>query len=117
MNKPPAFQFYAKDWLVDTARLTLEEEGAFIRLLAHEWIEGHIPADEREIARLLGVGIRTFRKLFRSLRKHFLANSNGGLVNARLESERHKQAAYRELQAMKGKAAAKARWSRGTGSA
>jgi uncharacterized protein YdaU (DUF1376 family) len=103
-NKPPAFQFYAKDWLVDTARLTLEQEGAFIRLLAHEWVEGHIPADDYERARVLGVGVKKLRFLWRTLGKHFLPGINGGLTNARLEDERRKQSEYRELQSRKGKA-------------
>ena len=104
MNKPPAFQFYARDWLVGTARLTLEEEGAYIRLLAHQWIDGHIPTDERERARLLGVDLRKLRRIFVKLGKHFPAGSNGGLKNVRLEDERRKQAEYRELQSKKGKA-------------
>jgi len=33
MNKAPAFQFYASDFLVDTAEMTNQEVGAYIRLL------------------------------------------------------------------------------------
>lgn len=51
----PWFAFYARDWLASStvARLTLEEEGAFIRLLAHGWEMDGIPADRRELATLL----------------------------------------------------------------
>jgi hypothetical protein len=39
MNKPPAFQFYAKDWRSSPTvrRMSLKEEGLFIRLCALAW--------------------------------------------------------------------------------
>jgi uncharacterized protein YdaU (DUF1376 family) len=36
MNKPPAFQFYADDFLGGTIDLTTEEVGAYIRLLCFQ---------------------------------------------------------------------------------
>lgn len=51
-EKPPAFQFYAADWLADE-RLSvcpLEVEGAYIRLLAYAWREGSIPADPAAVS-------------------------------------------------------------------
>jgi len=43
--KNPAFQFYANDFLADTAEWTNEEVGAYIRLLSLQWINGSITAD------------------------------------------------------------------------
>jgi uncharacterized protein YdaU (DUF1376 family) len=43
MNKAPAFQFYASDFLADTASWTAEEVGVYVRLLASEWVNGCIP--------------------------------------------------------------------------
>ena len=111
-NKPPAFQFYAKDWLVDTSRLTLEEEGAFIRLLAHQWIEGPLPADLAQVARILGVGIKKMRALWCTLGKHFPKVNADAVANRRLEEERRKQMEYREMQSTKGKGSAQARFNR-----
>lgn len=39
MNKPPAFQFYPKDWLASKSvlRMTPSQCGYFINLLAHAW--------------------------------------------------------------------------------
>ena len=61
MNKAPAFQFYAGDYLSSSrvTLLTLEEEGAYIRLLCHCWLHGSIPNDPEMIARLIGKGCST----------------------------------------------------------
>lgn len=114
MNKPPAFQFYPKDWVLDTARMTLEEEGAYIRLLGHQWIEGPLPADLHQLSRILGVQIKKMRNLWCTLGKHFPAATGDTVANPRLEEERRKQASYRELQSAKGKASGVARLNRGS---
>ena len=61
MSKAPAFQFYAGDYLASSRvqLMTLEEEGAYIRLLCHCWIAGSIPKDPAQIARLVGKGCST----------------------------------------------------------
>jgi hypothetical protein len=60
-SKPPAFQFYPSDWLGSqrVSLMTLEEEGAYIRLLSYCWQHGSIPADPEQIARLIGKGATT----------------------------------------------------------
>lgn len=59
---PPAFQFYASDWLGSTriALMTSEQEGAYIRLLAHAWADEDcsIPADDKSLAVLSRLGGR-----------------------------------------------------------
>lgn len=58
MNKTPAFQFYPGDYLSSqrVSLMTLEEEGAYIRLLCYCWKNGHIPSDPEQLARLIGKG-------------------------------------------------------------
>ena len=53
--------FYAGDYLASSRvqLLTLEEEGAYIRLLCHCWNAGSIPKDPEQIARLIGKGAST----------------------------------------------------------
>ena len=43
--KPPAFQFYPKDWLGSrrVSLLPIEAEGAYIRALCYCWDYGSIP--------------------------------------------------------------------------
>ena len=59
---PPAFQFYPSDWLGSTriALMTPEQEGAYIRLLAHAWADDDcsLPADEKALAVLSRLGAR-----------------------------------------------------------
>ena len=53
MSKSPAFQLYPKDFLVDTAMMTAEEVGVYMRLICYAWVglpglkQGYIPGDER----------------------------------------------------------------------
>lgn len=41
MAKPPFFPFYPNDWLSSTAvaQMTLEEQGAYLNLLCHQWAD------------------------------------------------------------------------------
>jgi uncharacterized protein YdaU (DUF1376 family) len=42
---PPAFQFYADDFIGGVADMTQSEVGAYILLLCHQWSRGEIPND------------------------------------------------------------------------
>jgi len=102
--KPPAFQFYADDFLGGTCDMRADEVGAYMRLLCYQWNRGCIPIDDREkLERITGCEV-----------------SNDVLMkfpdgkNRRMESERAKQSAYRENQRKKGVASAKARFNRGS---
>ena len=46
-EKAPAFQWYPKDYLSDlnVVVMTLEEEGAYRRLMDYCWLHGSIPDD------------------------------------------------------------------------
>lgn len=43
--KPPAFQFYADDFVAGVADMTQSEVGAYILLLCRQWCAGEIPSD------------------------------------------------------------------------
>lgn len=96
--KSPAFQFYATDYLGSqrVQMLTLEEEGAYIRLLCFCWQHGSIPASPKEMARLVGKGAST--TLCTTLQPMFTKHPTepGRLVHERLEEERSKQADWKE---------------------
>jgi uncharacterized protein YdaU (DUF1376 family) len=60
-NKPPAFQFYVKDWLSSESVvvMTAEQRGWYIQLLCHAWNSDPIatlPADDRKLKALAGAG-------------------------------------------------------------
>lgn len=95
MNKPPAFQFYADDFIAGTADLSQEEVGSYIRLLCYQWSRGCIPVEAERQQRLAGgsVSVEVISK-FKLI--------DGCLKNERLELERDKQSRYREKQRLKG---------------
>ena len=113
MDKAPAFQFYADDWLGSTkiALMTPAEEGAYIRLLAHAW-NSHdcaIPGDDETLAVLSRLGPKWMRSKHRIL-SCFRKRKDGRYVNARLLKERAKQLNYRESKIKAGKEGAAKRW-------
>jgi len=96
MNQPPAFQFYADDFIAGVADMTQNEVGAYIMLLAHSWnTRGLDPTDPARL-KLLAKG---------DVSEHVLRKfklRNGRLYNPRQEKERRKQVVYRLAQAVNG---------------
>jgi uncharacterized protein YdaU (DUF1376 family) len=90
IQKSPAFSFYAKDFLSGTAKMSLQEVGAYIRLLAYAWDDGSIPADADERARLIVCAKAQERELWKKVGKKFVLRGDV-YVNERLEAERVKQ--------------------------
>lgn len=86
----PWFPFYPGDYLSSSrvARMTLEEQGAYLRLLCYQWQDGSIPSDPDERARLLAVPGEAQARLWPRLEPCFEENEDGNLVNPRLQQER-----------------------------
>jgi uncharacterized protein YdaU (DUF1376 family) len=78
--------FFVDDWLssdnVDS--FTLEQQGAYLRLLARQWKarDGYLPKDEATLARWSGLGAR-WRKVGRPILEQCFVERAGGLVNPR----------------------------------
>ena len=85
MNRPPAFQFYADDFIGGTVDLSAEDVGAYIRLLCYQWGRGAIPASKAAIDRVAGCDVSS----------EVLAKFPDG-KNHRMERERLKQDEWRE---------------------
>lgn len=110
----PAFSFYPKDWLAATLTWALDARGAYVTLMAYQWDAGSVPGDDLPaLARLLGVNVIKARLVWAVISDKFDRQPDGTWKNARLEKERQKQAAYRELQSLKGQASARNRASTG----
>lgn len=115
MNRAPAFQFYAKDWLSSkkVSTMTLEEEGGYIHLLAHCWDSPDctLPDDDAELAQLSRMGERWLNGGSTKLRACFVLHpkKSGRLFNARLLEERKKQNAWRKKSQAGGKRSAESR--------
>jgi uncharacterized protein YdaU (DUF1376 family) len=110
VKKAPAYQHYARDWLVDSASLSLEEQAAHQRLLDHQWIEGPLSDNPIELARRVGVTVKRFAKLWRAISRFYRRGEDGRLRNELLEEQREAQALYRQEQAERGRLGAQKRW-------
>jgi uncharacterized protein YdaU (DUF1376 family) len=93
--------------------MSLEAEGAYIRLLAYNWQDGSIPADIDQLARMCKTTPRKMATLWQDHLKDcfvLVDSEPGKYVNIRLEEVREEQQEYRANQSVNGKLGAKARW-------
>jgi len=84
------FDFYPRDWHLDTRDLTNAAKGVYIDFLASIYARGAaIPADERELCRICGCATaRSLRPLLAELvHKGKLKLENGHLTNGRAMEE------------------------------
>ena len=95
--KPPAFQFYAEDFLAGTLDMSQAEVGAYIRLLCHQWDKGFLSQDREKLQRIAGGPVSE------DVLSKFQVGSDGLLRNVRLETERVKQQEYRTARAEDGR--------------
>ena len=93
MNRPPAFQFYVKDWLTSRkiAVMDLAQVGAYILLLAACWDSDDcsLPDDDRTLAALSRMGEQWSTDASAPVRACFVAHPKhpGHLTNERLLAE------------------------------
>jgi len=110
MNTPvkaPAFQFYAADHLADerVMLMSLEEEGAYLRLLCLCWREGSIPADAERLGILCkGASTTVVAALMECFKPH--PENPDRLIHPRLEEQRAAQREWREKSAEGGRKSA-----------
>lgn len=92
MNGLPYFPMYASDFLSGVADMPLDDRGAYITLICHQWVNGSIPSDLASCARICGGGTVSERVLtkFRNV------DGTPTMTNARLERERVKCLEARE---------------------
>jgi len=107
MNKSPAFQFYASDFLVDTAEMTNQEVGVYIRLLSHQWVNGNLNGDPNRLANVVGIDLL---EVWPEIKHKFELGEDGRLKNPKLEKVRQTQIDYRAKQSEAGKRGAAKRW-------
>ena len=119
-GKAPAYLWYPKDYLADanTVLMTLEQEGAYRRLMDYCWLEGSIPDDMEELGRLCkGLSADKMGRIWKIVSPCFRKRGKKW-VHPRLDVERKKQKANREAKSRAGKLGAKAKHSkRNTGTA
>ena len=98
-NKPPAFQFYAKDWRrsMNVKGMTREQRSIFIDMMAIAWdseIPGTILVSDEALCHELGILKRTLRRLLRMFPTCWL-REDGFLTQPKLHEQWLK---YQEIQ-------------------
>jgi uncharacterized protein YdaU (DUF1376 family) len=71
------FQYWVKDFALRCSSLTLEEEGAFMRLLRHYWsTQSALPNDDARLARFAGADPKTWQRLRGAIKDLFEIDDN-----------------------------------------
>lgn len=108
------FPFYPGDFFQDgkVQMMSLEQIGAYIKLLSFQWREGSIPAERGAITRILNLDDDEFDELWPLLSECFpkVPDKRGRLANHRLEEERAMSLTMFERRQNKARTAARARW-------
>lgn len=118
MNRPPAFQFYPKDWLdFRVQRMSLAAQGAYLKILCFMWKDSQdqcsIINDDRAIATAIGVPCEVWKDLREEIQfpgDPILQDDGRFLRSGRLKQEAEKQQNHAKQQAEKGKRGAQKRW-------
>lgn len=93
--RAPAYQFYGSDFEQDTAAMSNEEVGAYVRLLNFQWKKVAVPCDIERMAKICRTTPARMRRLWPALEEHFEPSPNG-LQNPRMERIRSGQAEFRD---------------------
>ncbi len=117
MNKAPAFQFFARDWLdFRVQRMSFAAQGAYIKLLCFMWMDSQdqcsIIDNNDFLARAMGTTVEEwlrFRTEIQCEADPILEEKNGLLVSARLRHEAAGQRKRRKAQSENGKRSAQRR--------
>lgn len=115
---PASFPFFPDDWLGSSkvAVMTLAEQGAYIRLLAHQWNDPTctLPDDDAKLAALSGFGPE-WPAHSASMREAFVPHRTKGRVhNEKLSQKRAELMSFKKKASERGKHGADSRW-KGTG--
>ncbi len=103
MAKLPVLPVYTDAYLGDTMHLSLEEHGAYLKLLMIIWRNnGPIPDDDQRIARMLGITTQRWKEKLKPTISTFFDLSSGTWLQKRLENERKKISNYSSSMAQNG---------------
>lgn len=108
----PYFPLYVADYEADTAHLTLEEDGAYLRLLRLCWRTPgcSIPADPKWIARMMRVTWECYERVVAPIINEFLTHKNNRYFSPRLQREMERINATSKARSDAGKLGNEKRW-------
>lgn len=106
---PPAFQLYARDWLMSTRTLTPEARGIYMDLLCLGWDQDGIPANPDELLPHLAITKARWKRIWPQIKTKWPEAEAGRRRNPRQESLRQELNDLRIKRSKAGKAGAKGR--------
>lgn len=113
-SKSPWYPWFPRDFAADepVMLMSLEQEGAYRRLLDHQWLHGSIPADLGQLAVICKMlPAARMRSVWAGVSRCFEAvEGTDRLVNPRLERVRDTAEEHRERQRQNGSKGARKRW-------
>ncbi len=88
----PYFPMYPTDFEADTSHLTLEEDGAYNRMLRLMWLTPNcsLPNDPKWIMRRMRINQQIYDDVVSVIIDEFMTISKGRIINKRLMEEYHK---------------------------
>jgi uncharacterized protein YdaU (DUF1376 family) len=102
MSKPPAFQFYAADFMIGIMGMTDDEIGIYIKMLCAQWLHGSLPNCKKTIKKM----INSRKVPSEMVLRKFVICDDGFLRNERMETVREKQKSFADTR----KSNANKRW-------
>ncbi len=107
-REPPAYQEYAASMLAkfEFRRMSFAERGLLYTMRLECWVNGFLPSDEQELARVLGVAPQEVSSALPALRSFFMFNE-GRITSPELDNYQQHLAERREKQSAGGKKGAR----------
>lgn len=107
-SKAAAYLWYPRDFAADehVVLMDLETEGAYRRLLDHQWLHGSVPSDLTDLAKICkGVTVPKMRRMWPALSACFQpsADDPNRLCNAKMERVREDWLHVREARSEAGR--------------
>ncbi len=97
------YRFYAGDYLKDTLELTMEQDGAYRRLLDHYYSGKTIPEDVDKVFRIARAYKKSEQNAVVFVLKNYFFLNGGRYVNRRADAEIDRMRKWSESQSEKGK--------------
>lgn len=104
MAGPKYIKFYPVEYLADTTHLTLEEHGAYLKLILH-YYQTEKPIELARVAKIIGASKEIAGEILREVQPFFTV-SDGYLVHEKIERE----IAHSNSKSEKARASANTRW-------
>jgi uncharacterized protein YdaU (DUF1376 family) len=112
--RAPAFQWYPSDFMADINVQLMDwtQRGIYVWLIGICWLDKSIPSDIGSLAKLTHIPVAWWEENGGRILACFKPLPGGKLYHPRIEKERAKQKAYREIKQRSGEIGAKNRWNK-----